>query len=587
MDIHDDEARSDGDDIQSFPRAERWSCVARAISQLSAARDLAQVVEVLRKSARAAARADGIAVVLRDGDQCHHLAEDAMDSLWTGKRFPLDSCVSGWTMRNGKTAAIADIRTDARVPQEAYRATFVKSMVMVPIGLDEPVAALGAYWASTGHPDGEERAILETLAQAASTALSHGRLVAEMAELNRNLETRIKERTQELEAAHQSLVQTQKLELMGQLTGSVAHDFNNLLSPIMTSLDLILQTGSRGQAALEPARVAMEAVERARALVQRLLAFARRRPLAHSVIDVRALLKGMRPLLESTVGARIQIQSIIPPDLPNIMGDRQQLEIAILNLVVNARDAMPEGGSLAISASYPSVPQGRSDREDAFIRLSVRDEGEGMDEATRAMVLEPFFTTKAPGSGTGLGLPMVHGVVQELGGLLDISSEPGAGTEVSLWLPITQDRVSHLPVQRIEPVRPAAQGVAMVVDDHHLVRRGTVAMLREDGYEVLEFDSARACLDQLEKGVRPDILIADHVMPGMTGLDLVRHVSQAYPQTPLVLVSGHDGLEAAPADVVRLAKPFRQHELQAGIARARRQAELPDRDGGIEMTRFG
>lgn len=576
QDIHTqpDKLAGDGDALDSALLAERWSQAAAAMAQLSAARELTDVVEILRQSARTAASADGIAVVLRDGDQCHYFAEDAMEPLWKGQRFLQDSCVSGWAMQNRKSAAITDISLDPRVPQDAYRTTFVKSMAMVPIGDAEPVAALGAYWASTGHPDVHDMAILEVLAQAASTALAHGRLVAEMAELNRDLEVRIEERTKELEAAHQSLMQTQKLELMGQLTGNVAHDFNNLLSPIMTSLDLILQAGAPGHATLGPAQVAMEAVERARALVQRLLAFARRRPLAHTAIDMRSLLKGMQSLLESTVGGRIQVQINVPPNLPNVAGDRQQLEIAILNLVVNARDAMPDGGVLAITANYPSVPEGRSSREEAFIRLAVIDQGEGMDEATRMMALEPFFTTKGAESGTGLGLSMVHGAMQELGGLIGIESAPGAGTEVSLWLPITHSVAAQRPAARPENTVLDVEGIAVVVDDHNLVRKGTAAMLREEGYKVVEAQSAEECLALLEKGLRPELLITDHVMPGMTGLDLARCVSDLYPQIPIVLVSGYDGLDATPTEIVRMTKPFRQHELQAGIARARRQVQM-------------
>lgn len=576
QDIHTqpDQLEGDGGALDDALLATRWSKAAAAMARLSAARELTDVVEVLRQSARAAASADGIAIVLRDGDQCHYLAEDAMEPLWKGQRFPQDSCVSGWAMQNRKSAAIADISLDPRVPQDAYRTTFVKSMAMVPIGDAEPLAALGAYWASTGHPDVHEMAILEALAQAASTALAHGRLVAEMEELNRDLEVRIEERTKELEAAHQSLMQTQKLELMGKLTGNVAHDFNNLLSPIMTSLDLILQARSPGQATLEPAQVAMEAVERARGLVQRLLAFARRRPLAHTVIDLRSLLKGMQALLESTVGGRIQVEISVPPNLPNVAGDRQQLEIAILNLVVNARDAMSDGGVLTIRASYPSVPEGGGSKDEAFVCLAVTDQGEGMDEATRTMALEPFFTTKGADSGTGLGLSMVHGVVQELGGVIGIKSAPGVGTEVSLWLPITHKIAAQWPVARPENTVLEVEGIAVIVDDHNLVRRGTAAMLRDEGYKVVEAESAEECLARLEEGLRPELLITDHVMPGMTGLDLARCVTDLYPQIPIILVSGYDGLEATPAEIVRMTKPFRQHELKACIARARRQVQM-------------
>ncbi|KKW90798.1 histidine kinase [Sphingobium chungbukense] len=561
----------------------RWTTAASAMALLSETRSLAEVVEILRDSARAAVGADGIAVVLRDGDQCHYYAEDAMEPLWEGMRFPQEACVSGWAMLNRKSAAIPDIRLDPRIPQEAYRQTFVKSMLMVPIGATDPVAALGAYWATTGHPDADETAILESLAQAASTALANGMLVEEMTELNRSLEARIEQRTRELEAAHQKLLQTQKLELMGQLTGNVAHDFNNLLSPIMTSLDLILQTNPSEDPTQTHAQMAMESAERARALVQRLLAFARRQPLASTAVDVRSLLKGMEALLSSTVGGRIDLRIMVPPNLPNILADRQQLEIAILNLVVNARDAMPEGGALSISASYPSALHDGDGKSDAFLRLTVSDDGVGMDEATKAKALEPFFTTKSAGAGTGLGLAMVHGVVQQFGGAMDIRSEPRAGTDISLWFPITQNAVAPRPSPKIADIGADLGGIAIIVDDHQLVRRGTAAMLREEGYTVVEVASAQECLARLDEGVQPQILITDHVMPGMTGLDLVRRLTESHAHIPMILISGHDGLDGAPADVVRMTKPFRQHELQAAVARARRQVEARAPTAGVFM----
>lgn len=583
-DEHDGSKKSGmvGDKLTSDFLERRWSEAAKAMSKLSETRDLEDIVEVLRGSARAAVGANGISVVLRDGDQCHFYAEDGMGTLWKGHRLSLNECVSGWAMLNRQSAAIPDVSLDDRIPKAVLAGTFVKSMLMVPIGETEPVAALGAYWDTNGHPDANETAILEALGQASSTALANGRLVAEMTELNRDLEARIEKRTKELEEAHQNLLQTQKLELMGQLTGNVAHDFNNLLSPIMTSLDLILQAGSQARTTQDHVQMAMEAVESARALVQRLLAFARRQPLVPAVVDLRALLQGMEALLASTVGPRIQLQIIAEPKLPNISADRQQLEMAILNLVVNARDAMPEGGILTISVGFPEDLPAGCPQGGPYVRLTILDRGEGMDEATRAMALEPFFTTKAAGSGTGLGLSMVHGVVQQIGGAIDIKSELGIGTQVSLWLPVTHSSVATLPAAKFEEPGLQVRGIGIVVDDHPLVRKATAAMLQEEGYKVIEVESAEACLAKLDDGIRPEILITDHMMPRMTGLDLAQKVAQSHPQIPIVLVSGYDGLEATPFDVVRMSKPFRQHELQASIAKARRQVQ--SREGGAAMN---
>ncbi|WP_340317244.1 GAF domain-containing hybrid sensor histidine kinase/response regulator [Rhizorhabdus argentea] len=566
--------RSDWQDDVNAQRllAERWSLLAVAVEQLGAARSLDQVIEILRASSRRISGADGIAIVLRDGDQCHYVAEDAKAPLWAGQRFQADSCISGIAMRDRLTVVIPAVMTDPRVPHAAYEPTFVRSMVMVPVGLPDPVAAIGAYWSDVGAPNPGAVPLLEALSRAAATALENGRLVTALEELNRALETRIAERTAELERAQEIARQAQKMEVIGQLTGSIAHDFNNLLTPIMGSLDLVLGRKVLTEGVLRSANVAMEAAERAKRLVQHLLAFARRQPLAPSPVDLHALAGGMLDLLTSSLGSRIRLSLDIAPDLPRAHADRHQLEMALLNLAVNARDAMPGGGSLILSARHPTAEERPAILSTGdFVCLSVRDSGTGMDEATLAQAVEPFFSTKSADHGTGLGLSMVHGLAAQFGGALQLFSTPGAGTNILLWLPVAKSPAQAvIPTAKVDGGLPG-MGTILVIDDEPIVRRGTAEMLSSLGYDVVQAASAREGLGLIEDGLDPSVVVTDHIMPGMTGAELALRLRADRPQTAVMIISGYQGVDLIAPDVVRLSKPFRQIHLTASIAAAREQ----------------
>ncbi|SFR83681.1 hybrid sensor histidine kinase/response regulator [Sphingomonas jatrophae] len=375
--------------------------------------------------------------------------------------------------------------------------------------------------------------------------------------------TEEKARQAELEAAQEALRQSQKMEAMGQLTGGVAHDFNNLLTPIVGSLDMLQRRGVGGEREQRLIAGAMQSAERARTLVQRLLAFARRQPLQPVPVDVAALVAGMGELVASTAGPQIKVVVETAPDLPPAKADPNQLEMALLNLAVNARDAMPDGGTLriaatdeAIDAGHPAdLPAGR------YIRLSVADTGIGMSEGTLARAVEPFFSTKGIGKGTGLGLSMVHGLASQLGGALTIRSQPALGTCVDLWLP----RSSAAPEQA--GARPAAtqagggRGTVLLVDDEDLVRMSTADMLSDLGFRVTEATSAEEALALVGCATPFDVLVTDHLMPGMTGSDLAQAVRSLRPGTPVLLVSGYAEQDGVAPDLPRLAKPFRKDEL--------------------------
>ncbi|HEV2569349.1 MAG TPA: PAS domain S-box protein [Sphingomonas sp.] len=367
--------------------------------------------------------------------------------------------------------------------------------------------------------------------------------------------------------AEEQLRQSQKLEAMGQLTGGVAHDFNNLLTPIIGSLDMLMRKGIGSERERRLIDGALQSGERARMLVQRLLAFARRQPLQPMAVDLRTVVEGMAGLMASTLGPAIDVRVDLGPDLPPVTADPNQLEMALLNLAVNARDAMPEGGALTIAAKRRNVGrqhEAKLDRGD-YVVLSVADTGVGMDEATRARAVEPFFSTKGIGKGTGLGLSMVHGLVAQLGGGLTIDSAPGQGTSIELWLPISADPVKVLEGAAAPAEDHRSRGTALLVDDEELVRMSTAEMLIDLGFDVVEAGSAEDAWHAVETGAKPDIVITDHLMPGMSGAELARKLRETRPDLPVLIVSGYAEADGVTPDLPRLTKPFRNSELAAKL----------------------
>lgn len=387
-------------------------------------------------------------------------------------------------------------------------------------------------------------------------------------DLNGTLEARIAEAVAERELAQEALRQSQKMEAMGQLTGGVAHDFNNLLTPIVGALDMLQRRGLGGEREQRLIAGAAQSAERAKTLVQRLLAFARRQPLQAVPVDVAQLVRNIGGLVASTTGPQIKVVIDAPADLPAAVAEPNQLEMALLNLSVNARDAMPDGGTLRISARVEPIRPGHRSKLPAgqYVCLSVADTGSGMDAATLARAVEPFFSTKGIGKGTGLGLSMVHGLASQLNGALTIQSRPGLGTNVELWLP----RSSVTPVAAIHgvdvPEQGPAHGIALLVDDEDLVRASTADMLADLGYSVLEAASGEEAMQMVNGGRTFDLLVTDHLMPGVSGTDLARAVRAARPGTAILLVSGYAEREGLDPDLPRLTKPFRKDELAASLS---------------------
>jgi signal transduction histidine kinase len=372
----------------------------------------------------------------------------------------------------------------------------------------------------------------------------------------------------ELEAAQEALRQSQKVEAMGSLTGGVAHDFNNLLTPIIGSLDMLMRRGSGTAREQRLIDGALQSAERAKTLVQRLLAFARRQPLQPTAVDLSQLVDSMADLIESTVGPTIMLEVEVADALPPARADANQLEMALLNLAVNARDAMPSGGTLSVKVHRCEVDGQQTTDVPAgdYICLSVGDTGMGMDEETRLRAIEPFFSTKGVGKGTGLGLSMVHGLAAQLGGGLTISSALGHGTSITLWLPLSGVETATTAPVPVAPARADGFGTVLLVDDEDLVRMSTADMLADLGYGVVEASSGEQALELVQAGLRPDLLVTDHLMPGMSGAQLARELQDKLAGLRSLIVSGYAEAEGLDVEVARLTKPFRSEELAASLA---------------------
>jgi PAS domain S-box-containing protein len=371
-----------------------------------------------------------------------------------------------------------------------------------------------------------------------------------------------------LAEAEDQLRQAQKVEALGQLTGGVAHDFNNLLTPIIGSLDMLVrrQIGTDRERKLIGG--ALQSAERARLLVQRLLAFARRQPLQPLPIDVTTLVAGMGELIRSTTGPQIQVVIDASQDLPAARADQNQVEMALLNLTVNARDAMPTGGTLRISASAREIhPQKPEDlKPGRYVVISVADTGEGMSDEVRARAIEPFFSTKGLGQGTGLGLSMVHGLAQQLGGGIRIFSRVGVGTNIELWLPEAGDAPVSLATN--DPGSTTSighRGTVLLVDDEDFVRISAADMLEEIGFDVVEASNGEAALASLDSIADLKLVVTDHLMPGLDGVELVRRVQLLRPNLPCLIVSGYADVEGIAPDLPRLTKPFKVDDLREAL----------------------
>jgi signal transduction histidine kinase/ActR/RegA family two-component response regulator len=421
------------------------------------------------------------------------------------------------------------------------------------------------------------------LADRERTAASLGQSQAALVALNETLESRIDERTRALaqandrlmnevierERVQQAMVQYQKMEAIGRLTGGIAHDFNNLLNVVQGSMDLILLK-SQDEFVRARAEIARRSCQRGGKLTGQLLAFARNQSLDLREIDLQALFDGVRELVATSLGSSIRLGFEVAPDCPGALADANQMEMALLNLAINARDAMPDGGRIDFSAA-PATPPAGFLPDGEYVRIAVADSGAGMAPDILAKVFEPFFTTKGVGKGTGLGLSQVYGMAQQSGGGARIQSEPGQGTTVEIWLRAAGAAGAALPAAAPARVRLATRPARiLIVEDDDFVRESMVSSLEALGHQVTQAADGAAGLCALE-GAAPELLITDYLMPGITGAELMERARALYPQLPMIIATGYadmKAIEQALGDGLLLRKPFQLAELALSVERA-------------------
>ncbi|WP_439878739.1 PAS domain S-box protein [Pseudomonas prosekii] len=374
-----------------------------------------------------------------------------------------------------------------------------------------------------------------------------------------------------LEQTREALFQAQKMQAIGQLSGGIAHDFNNLLTVILGNLEIVRKRVGEDPKIVRLLENATQGAMRGVSLTQRMLAFARRQELKTEAVEIPALIQGITGLLRSSLGPAVKLETRFAADLEPAAADVNQLELAVLNLATNARDAMPDGGKIVIGArteaisdpAKSSLPAGR------YVCLSVVDTGTGMDAATLASATDPFFTTKGVGKGTGLGLSMVHGFIAQLGGRFILKSEKGVGTTAELWMPVATPGSLTKPAISSPAMAPVPGLCVLVVDDDSLVLTSTSLLLEDLGHRVISAASGAQALEVFGKSPAIDLVITDMAMPHMNGAQLAQAIRGIKPQVPIILATGYaDRLEGFVTELPRLSKPFTQLHLVEIIAQA-------------------
>ena len=402
------------------------------------------------------------------------------------------------------------------------------------------------------------------------------------AKITRDLSER-KKAEQKLEQVRQVSLQSQKLEAIGQLTGGIAHDFNNLLTAILGSLELLRKRLPNDPRSLSLLENAAQGAQRGKTLTNRMLAFARNQDLRREVVDIPELVQGMTELMQRSLGSTFRIETRFPLGLGRVASDANQLEMALLNLAVNARDAMEDGGDIIISARQESVAA--EDRAvlkpGDYVCLSLKDYGKGMDEKTLQKATEPFFTTKGVGKGTGLGLSMVHGFAEQSGGALVLHSQKGKGTTAEIWLPVAKvstQAASPTSLAQPAPAKTDRLLTILAVDDDALVLMNTVAMLEDLGHSVFEAYSGKEALEILRQQDSIDLVITDQAMPQMSGTQLAKIIRQEWPTIAIVLATGYaDRVPGEDIGLPKITKPYLQRDLANAIVQVNSARRTGDR----------
>jgi two-component system, cell cycle sensor histidine kinase and response regulator CckA len=373
----------------------------------------------------------------------------------------------------------------------------------------------------------------------------------------------------------QQLRQAQKMDAVGQLAGGVAHDFNNLLTAILGYTELALARAGADEQMAGDLRQIQVAGDRAEGLIRQLLAFSRQQVLQLEVVDVNHAIERLEKLVRPLIGEDIHLRLQLSPAPALVRADATQLDQVALNLIVNARDAMPQGGTVLIRTAVVSLRRKGATKlpdlvDGDYVQLIIEDTGCGMDEEVRRRLFEPFFTTKPPGKGSGLGLAVVYGIVTQMEGYIWVYSEPGRGTTVKVYLPLAAGPVqADAPTSLHDDLQTGSERV-LLVEDNEVVRAFAADVLRRHGYDVVEAGSGAEALERLEEQGAPDLIVTDMVMPSMSGWDLAERAARQYPDVRFLFTSGYVGHRPLPGgpDADLLEKPFTVSSLLGRVRRA-------------------
>jgi len=538
-------------------------------------RDASVIQQLLTRAGHESLICESCGELAREGRRGAAIAVVTEESLLAADTSAIDAWLGDQPAWSDFPFVLLATKRAGRRPQDALRILEQLGNVVVlerPVHSETLASAVNSAMRGRSRQYAARRGLEEL--QTAEERLTH---------LNGSLEARIADRTEALssannqlmqeiavrERAQAALAQSQKMEAVGQLTGGIAHDFNNLLTVIFGNLELI-QRRTDDEKTAKLADFARQAADRAAKLTHQLLAFSRTQNLMLKAVDANALVTGMHDLLGRTIGPMVRIEMALDPGAPWALADANQLELAILNLSINARDAMGEGGVLTIATGRQAA-QGVDLAPGDYAVISVRDTGSGIPPDLMAKVFDPFFTTKPIGKGTGLGLSQVYGIAQQSGGTVRLASCEGQGTKVEIWLPAAEPTAAA-PADdfRAEADAEAPHQRILVVDDDEAVRRFMVESLQSLGYSVDEAPDGEAGLRVLARS-SPDLIIVDYAMPGMTGVDVVLRARAVAPGVPIILATGYADMEAVDRVMLTqnvLRKPFRLAELGVAVRKA-------------------
>ncbi|MDR7102880.1 MHYT domain-containing protein [Croceicoccus sp. BE223] len=478
----------------------------------------------------------------------------------------------------GKTIVVEDLLnepiSDESRTRDTAREVDTRSILVVPFVRDSRLRTIvylndrePRYW------NGDDIAFMEELAERTRLVIERDAVEQQLRDLNATLEQRVAERTLDLEQTQEALLQSQKMEAVGQLVAGMAHDFNNVLASVISAYNLILRKPEDLERVRRFASAGAEAAERGAKLTGQLMAFSRSQKIQFRPLYVCDVLQGVADLLSRTVGPLIELKMQLNPDPAPVLADAVQVEMMVLNLVINARDAMPAGGTLTISTSKQTLEGDVEIGPGDYVEVAVRDTGTGMDAETLRRSMEPFYTTKPMGKGTGLGLAQIYGSARQAGGTVRIESVLGEGTTVRVYLPCTSAIPTakdhgHSPTDETSSTPPLH---VLLVDDDDALRDILGAGLSDAGHKVSAFAHGRSALALLEFE-RPHAAVLDFAMPGMNGAELAQQIVARCPDLPVIFVSGFADTtaitNAVDSDAVILQKPFDMRDLLQALNKA-------------------